>query len=48
MSEIYKDRDLRDIANDAERDLASDKLKTGASSAGYGGKDSSGGSDSSM
>jgi hypothetical protein len=48
MSEIYKDRDLMDIAKDAERDLASDKLKTGASSGTYGGKDNSGGSDSSM
>jgi len=35
-----------DIAKDAERDLASDKLKHGAQDSGYGGKTVSGGSTS--
>ena len=47
MSAEYQGKDLKDIAKEAERDLASDKLKHGAQDSGYGGKTVSGGSTSS-
>jgi len=46
MSAEYKGKDLMDIAKDAERDLASNKLKHGAQDSGFGGKTVSGGSTS--